>query len=39
MDKAYDIVVKLNIPKIGKMFNYLTLAFVPIVLLSFSFFL
>ena len=29
---------KLNIPKIGKMFNYLTLAFVPIVLLSLSFF-
>ena len=29
---------KLNIPKIGKMFNYLTLAFVPIVILSLSFF-
>lgn len=29
---------KLNIPKIGKMFSYLTLAFVPIVLLSLSFF-
>ena len=29
---------KLNIPKIGKMFNYLTLAFVPIIVLSLSFF-
>ncbi len=29
---------KLNIPKIGKMFNYLTLAFVPIIILSLSFF-
>lgn len=29
---------KLDIPKIGKMFSYLTLAFVPIILLSLSFF-
>ena len=29
---------KLNIPKIGRMFNYLTLAFVPIVIMSLSFF-
>lgn len=29
---------KLNIPKIGKMFNYLTLAFVPIIMSSLSFF-
>lgn len=29
---------KLNIPKIGKMFTYLTLAFVPIIILSLSFF-
>ena len=29
---------KLNIPKIGKMFNYLTLAFVPIIISSLSFF-
>lgn len=29
---------KLNISKIGKMFNYLTLAFVPIIILSLSFF-
>ena len=29
---------KLNIPKIGKMFTYLTLAFVPIIVLSLSFF-
>lgn len=29
---------KLNIPKIGKMFNYLTLAFVPIIIMSLGFF-
>ena len=29
---------KLDIPKIGKMFNYLTLAFVPVILMSLSFF-
>ena len=29
---------KLNIPKIGKMFNYLTLAFVPVIIMSLSFF-
>ena len=29
---------KLNIPKIGKMFNYLTLAFIPIIISSLSFF-
>lgn len=35
---AYISHEKLNIPKIGKMFNYLTLAFVPIIILSLSFF-
>ena len=35
---AYISNKKLDIPKIGKMFSYLTLAFVPIVLLSLSFF-
>jgi hypothetical protein len=35
---AYISNKKLDIPKIGKMFSYLTLAFVPIILLSLSFF-